>query len=252
MKSLSLVMTYHNRPRQLQITLESIQYYCNRKWFEEFLEIIIIDDASDLSQEALRATAGIALPIHIEYIKPEDHWWINPCIPFNMGIKQAQGDIVCLQTPECVHTGGDLLGYFRENVTNQNYLTASCMTSLTEVSHKYPMFEKFLDVAPSIAMAQNVSWAGRKYHFLSAMSRSNMEQLGGFDETYADGYAYDDDEFLFRAEESGLDVQLLPSTVGYVVHQFHQKSSKYHGGCPEWQKNQERYRNLVQGKREVH
>jgi glycosyltransferase involved in cell wall biosynthesis len=255
---MSLVMAYHNRPKQLQITLESIEFYCKNT---DNLEIIIIDDASDAGQTAEEAIQSFKLPIRVQYIPLEEHWWINPCVPFNMGIKQAQGDIVCLQTPECVHVDGDLLGYFRDHVTNQNYLTTSCLTSLTEIPSRYPQFS-LLATLDGIEMNQGISnliriarhkcWAGRKYHFLSAMTKSNMDQLGGFDETYADGYAYDDDEFLFRAEESGLDVQLLPPIVGYVVHQWHEKNPKYSGGCPEWFKNQDRYRELVQGKREVH
>jgi len=257
-KMISLVMTYHNRLQQTRITLRSIEHYCQNK---SDLEIIIIDDASNPDQLATQAIQGINLPIRVIYIPPEKHWWINPCVPFNIGIKEAQGDIICLQTPECVHVGGDLLGYFREHVTNQNYLVASCCLSLTEISYQYPRFEEFLNISNNVELAdkivktvseaKNKCWCKIPYHFLSAMSRNNMNQLGGFDELFADGYAFDDDEFLFRIEESGLKVEILDPSKGFVIHQWHSKSSKYHGGCPEWNRNKERLFKLYNGKRDT-
>jgi len=257
--TISLVIAYWNRPQQFRITLKSIEHYCQDK---NGLEIIVIDDASAPEKMAVKVVEGFNLPIRVIYISPEDHWWINPCIPFNKGIREAQGDIICLQTPECVHVDGDLLEYFRRNVTNQNYLVSSCCLSLTSVSYHYPKFDDLqhinnnIELATKIvnrvAVAPNICWADRNYHFLSAMTRSNMDQLGGFDESFADGYAYDDDEFLFRVEESGLSVERIDPSYGYVIHQWHGKNSKYSGGCPEWKKNQERYRKLVNGKRLVH
>jgi GT2 family glycosyltransferase len=251
MKSLSLVMTYHNRPQQTLITLKSIEHLCQNK---EDLEIIIVDDASDPQFRVKSILSEVDLPIEVICISKEEHWWINPCVPFNIGIRAAKGDIIALQTPECVHMSADILNYFREKVTEDNYLISHCCLSLTGISYQYPTFPSFEDAAVAFAMAnqQQICWSDRKYHFLSAMSRTNMEKLGGFDETFADGYAYDDDEFLFRAEESGLDVRFIGIEHGFVIHQLHSKNPKYSGGCPEWLKNQERYRQLVNGKRVVH
>ncbi len=256
---ISLVMTYHNRLPQTRITLRSIEHYCKNK---SDLEIIIIDDASSPDQLATQAIQGINLPIRTYYIPPEKHWWINPCVPFNIGIREAQGDIIALQTPECVHVNGDLLQYFRDHITNKNYLVSSCLLSLTKISYQYPHFEEFLTIQSNADLAAKISrtiaeapdkcWSPMPYHFLSAMSRSNMSQLGGFDEKFSDGYAFDDDEFLFRIEEAGLNVTKIDPSFGFVVHQWHLKSSKYSGGCPEWILNRERLRKLYNGKKEMH
>ena len=44
---------------------------------------------------------------------------------------------------------------------------------------------------------QHRSWV-RNYHFLTAITRKNLDLLGGFDYAFAFGSCYDDDEFLFR------------------------------------------------------
>lgn len=254
-------MTYYNRPQQFRLTLRSIEYYCKNK---EDLEIIIIDDASDANQLASKVVEGINLPIRVVYIPPEKHWWINPCIPFNIGIREAQGEIICLQTPECVHYGGDLLGYVREHLTNTNYLTFSCYiaksnyhSAFAEALKEPKTGDMLSKIWETISPMEDKEWGNHsrhrptKYHFLSAITKSNMQQLGGFNELFADGYAFDDDEFLFRVEESGLNVEIVPVSKGFVTHQWHAKSNTYHGGCPEWNKNKERLRKIYAGKRDM-
>jgi GT2 family glycosyltransferase len=258
MNSISVVMTYWNRPQQLQVTLRSIEHYCQNK---KDVEIIIIDDCSDKDKMAVNvvANSSITIPVQTIYISPGEHWWINPCIPFNMGIEVAQGDIICLQNPECVHVAGDLFGYMREHITNRNYLTFS--TAITRQSD-YEKYAQMLNTPSTNEVfvkkiwdlhqpLQRESWINhpeyhpKGYHFCSAMSGSNMHQLGGFNPEFADGYAFDDDEFLWRVKQSGLDVQIVDPSVGFVSHQWHQKNTKYHGGCPEWHKNKERMQVLL-------
>ena len=94
--SISIVMSYHDRRKQLLKTLDSIHYFGDP-------EIIIVDDASD---ERIEDIPGITV-IRIE---PGQKTWINPCIPFNIGFARAKGDMIIIQNPECIHIG-DILKY---------------------------------------------------------------------------------------------------------------------------------------------
>jgi hypothetical protein len=138
-------------------------------------------------------------------------------------------------------------------VTNRNYLTFS---SYITTQADYPRYASALEASDNADFVARVwdiqqpmesgTWINHpeyrrtKYHFCSAMSRSNMLQLGGFNPEFADGYAFDDDEFLYRVEQSGLDVEIVNPAYGFVSHQWHVKDGKYSGGCPEWHKNKNR------------
>ncbi len=50
--------------------------------------------------------------------------------------------------------------------------------------------------------------------------------LEGFDERYAHGIAYDDDEFLHRVVKSGLDVSIIDEP--FVIHQWHESVNYNH------------------------
>jgi hypothetical protein len=54
------------------------------------------------------------------------------------------------------------------------------------------------------------------------MFRSDVERVGGFDERYAPGLAYEDDEFLARVKRAGITVQIIDNP--FVVHQKHKRT----------------------------
>jgi GT2 family glycosyltransferase len=58
-----------------------------------------------------------------------------------------------------------------------------------------------------------------RFHFCSAIMREDLYDLGGFDERYAHGLGFDDNEFLNRILKKGMDVQMIDDP--FVVHQHH-------------------------------
>jgi hypothetical protein len=128
-------------------------------------------------------------------IHPEDKYWLYPCVPYNMAFAMAKGDIIIIQNPECMHFG-DILTYTENNLKKYSYLAFSCLSwDQTPID---------LDRAPSIShMAGgqgNLGWYNhssicpRPYHFCSAIHKSNLDLLKGFDERLAKGLCYDDDD----------------------------------------------------------
>jgi len=218
---ISIVTAYYNRRQLLINTLKSIS-----KTSHDDFEVIVVDDGS--TEENKIGDLPNEFPfLKVIRVEPEDKWYINPCVPFNRGFKEASGEIVILQNPECFHTS-DIISYVKTNLVEEDYFVFGCY-SLSE--------EKTNQITESIENALNITLNNRTvgydgddgwynhsiyrpkaYHFTSAIFKSKLDQLGGFDERYALGYGYDDDEFLHRLRNI-CQVKMIDNPV--VLHQHH-------------------------------
>ena len=225
---ISIVMAYCNRKRQLAYTLLSIQ----KSKFKD-IEIIIVDDCSNEENRIGEFTQIMPfklMPITIIRLNPKDRWYINPCIPFNIGIKQAKGKIIVLQNPECLHVH-DNLSYIAENVNDSNYISLGAYaldkikTEQMQIAFDDNRLPEFFKELPNVAY-EPTSWYNHSiyrpgyYHFCSAMTLKNMNKLNGFDERYASGIGYDDNEIIARIRRMGLNVIIEDNHC--VIHQFHE------------------------------
>jgi len=61
----------------------------------------------------------------------------------------------------------------------------------------------------------------RKFHFCSAISRSQYLDIHGFDERFSDGIAYDDDAFLMNIKRN--NIKIIEKDNAIVLHQIHDK-----------------------------
>ena len=124
-EKISIVMAYFNRKEQLEMTLESIKKskYPNK-------EIIIVDDNSRQDQrvELFIDNYRNDLDIKVITIEEKEKTWVNPCIPFNIGIKEASGEIIVLQNPEVIHVG-DCLTFVNDNLEEKDWISFNCYGS---------------------------------------------------------------------------------------------------------------------------
>lgn len=218
-------MSYSNRKYQLENTLKSI-----KKSKHENYEIIIVDDASKDEHriEDLREKYNFNL-IRID---EKDKYWVNPCIPYNMAIEQAKGDIIIIQNPECYHYD-DVLSFAQTNVNDSNYFsfavysldqfnTMNCFDaiSVSEYDSLYSTFNHQMYMGEGSASWYNHRTICPKgYHFCSAISAKNIKELGGFDPVYVNGIGYDDDDLIFRIQEKKLEIYIPDRPL--VLHQWH-------------------------------
>ena len=214
--NISIVMAYHNRRRQLLMTLDSIRYFGNP-------EIIIVDDASD---ERIDDISGITL-IRIE---PGQKTWVNSCIPYNMGFAQAKGDVIIIQNPECIHIG-DILKY-TENIKEGTVFShaAYSLDYHLEYNDYDPDGLRYLILGePQRSQIEHHGWYNHSkyrpvgYHFCMSMMRTDLERLGGFDETYAPGVGFEDDDLVRRIKKAGMDLQIIDDP--FVIHQKHKRTN---------------------------
>lgn len=223
---ISIVTGYYNRKELFHRTLKSIS-----KSKIKDLELIAVDDGSSQDQriEDLQTNFPFLKIIRLE---KENKWYINPCIPFNIGLREAKGDIIVLQNPECLHAH-DVLSYFVENIDDSVYMSASAYGLNPQLTNELPQYlesntlEDLLQSLPQRAYIGGTAlgWYNHSkyrpvhFHFCSAMTRLNMAKLNGFDERFAYGIGYDDDEIIVRIKILGLKLVVVDSVS--VIHQYH-------------------------------
>lgn len=225
-KGISIVMSYHNRRKQLINTLKSIN---KTKFNKNKLEIIIINDNSSYIHNINDLPFIFNnLNIKILNIKKEEKTWLNSCIPYNMGFNFSKYDKIIIQNPECYHND-DILCHVDNNLNDKNYLTYSCY-SLNNIESTYNDFNNITRLDKMFELAGSSGWYNHSiyrpsyYHFCSAITKKNLNKIKGFDEEYKDGIGWDDNELLFRIKLLNIDIEIVDNHT--VYHQYH-KSENY-------------------------
>lgn len=222
---ISIVMAYYNRKPLLLKTLDFIK----RSSIKDY-EIIIVDDGSS-PEHKLNNIDDIKL---IE-IESKEKTWVNSCIPFNIGFKEAKGDIIIIQNPECLHFR-DIMKH-AINIKDNEYITYAC--------YSLPINWDGIIRDKNVTHDGDEGWYNHSiyrpvgYHFCSAITRKNLEELGGFDERFKDGIDYDDNEFLTRVKRKGLNIKIIDNPI--VLHQFHYNP----GYRPKGKSNKELYQQIL-------
>lgn len=234
MPSISIVMAYYNRKRAFWRTLKTVE----KSGFKDF-ELIVVDDASEYDQRVDDFASRFKF-MRLIRIEPNDKRHVNPCIPFNLGFSKAQGDLVIIQNPECMHMG-DVLTYVANNTQDNQYLVFSCYSlglesfeKLLQVDFNLPMPELEPAVIKAIGgfstrscdgVSRYDSWYAHPvyrrayFNFLTSITKKDLYDLGGFDERFAEGYAFDDTDFVSRVQKKGMAVEMIERP--FCLHQYH-------------------------------
>ena len=123
-KKISIVMAYYNRKNQIITTLNQFNdLYMNKYNFE----VIIVDDKSNSINNLSEIVKKYKYKIKL--IKINEKSWINPVIPFNVGLKNAEGDIIILQNPEIFHCDDIIKTSIELLNNNNNYYTFPVFSS---------------------------------------------------------------------------------------------------------------------------
>lgn len=234
MPKISIVTAYYNRKDSLIRTLKVME----KSSFKDF-EFIIIDDGSDWRQRIEDVVEQFSF-VRFKRIEPKDKKHINPCIPFNLGFSMAQGDLIIIQSPECLHIG-DVINYVNNNLIDNQYLVFSCYSmseittqKLINVDFNLPKDDLESSIKLAIGNLRNVScdsgprfdawfvhakYRKAYYNFLGALTRKDLLDLGGFDERFANGVSYDDTDFVARIFKKKMDVKIVDYP--FCLHQYH-------------------------------
>lgn len=224
----SFVMTYWNRKMQLINTLNSIERLYKGKYD---YEIIIVDDASD-ENERIEDLQNIYEELKVYRINDKEKGnRLNPSIPYNYGFMKSTGSIIVIQNPENIHIG-NVLKSIEENIENGKYLTYGCYSATKEQTEKFNEAKSQKEILEIINPLFSGSFKGifqngwynhskyrpAEYHWLSAITKNDLFKIGGFDEVYAAGTSFDDDDFLFRIKQI---YRTKIIDMPFCIHQFH-------------------------------
>ena len=223
----SIVMAYRNRKRLLINTLNTLKHSEVKD-----IEVVITDDGSSDGERLEGLT--YPFPIKILRIEPKDRWYCNPCIPFNMAMRAAVGEIVVIQNPEVLHTC-DILKDIETRLTDEMYLTYGVYSLSGEKTAllsglNYDTKQVFTDILNTVkpfnprGSVRVDGWFNHSihrpagFHFLAVLTNANLKQIGYFDERFAKGVDREDLEFINRMKRN-LKLTFVDDKV--ALHQHH-------------------------------
>lgn len=267
-KKISIVMAYYNRKPQTLVTLDGFEkQYVGKYDFE----VVIVDDSSNNDNRLEEDIKKYSFPINLIVISKEEKGdRVNPCTAYNKGFKEASGEIIIIQNPECYHIG-DIIGNTLKNMKEEDYYSYSCFTANNEEITKeiitHNNFRELLENDEFMNRNKSIvglNWynhptePGRDvgYHFCSAIYKDKLDLIGGFDERFADGYCFDDDELLLTVKYNlRLNIKIVNTNDCFVVHQFHERNASFN--CEfdkernsvikqKWLKNRDLYESIKQ------
>lgn len=223
----SIIMPYYRRFSHLQNTLVSFEYHYGER--DDF-EIIIVEDYKNQrdSVEHLNLLSLIDEydELNIRHIKYDKDCY-NPAGMFNLAAVAAKGEYLILTNPECFHES-DILGGIDQllRIDANRYIICSCKSIFNQ-----NQVEDFEDLKYTFDMwFVHGEHYPRKIHFCTCILKDAMIMLGGFDEEYMKGIAYEDDDFVKKIERSGYPMYHADDLV--VLHQHHSRS---YGGAKHQQ-----------------
>lgn len=178
----SIVIPYFKREDVLKKNLENY-----RKLYKNLvMEFIVVNDGDnppDVDAKIINL--------------PEKDYPLNPCVPINVGVREAKFDLCVITGPEIFHRKPILYDMAdRTEKSFYSWVTAACWagkrgqwdchTSVNKIKHK----------------ADGISeQAG--FHFMAMFHRSFFLSFGGMDERYRNGYCFDDNDLICTLDQQG-------------------------------------------------
>jgi GT2 family glycosyltransferase len=220
-------MAYINRKPQLITTLCSIQAseYPSK-------EVVIVDDGSDDSHQiSLAELSRFTYRIRLVLTK-RNAFGANPCVLYNLGFKHTMGETIIIQNPENVHYG-DVFSRVHDLTQENRYLLFSartlnlvCSLHIQSLNHIDALTKPLIRSCLSEGTNDEQFFAKfekrrPELHWCAAIRRADLKQLNGFDERFANGTEYDDDEFFLRVCRKNMEVMFLDDSNPMVFHQYH-------------------------------
>lgn len=185
-KKISVVVAAYNSKRTIGETIEAL---LSQDWPKNKLEIIVVDDGST------DKTAEIVKNYPVKYLYQENK---GPATARNYGWRSARGEIICFTDSDCVpekewiskiinrYTSDDIAGVGGSyDIINSDNLLARCVHE--EIIQRHSRSPKQVNYLGGF----NVSYR-----------RSVLEEVGGFDESYPDASA-EDNELAYKVVKRG-------------------------------------------------
>ncbi len=219
--TISIVMTSHERSKQVYFTLHTIQNSSIKD-----IQIILVDD-SENDKVDINELSKYNFNIDFIQIIREKKIWRNPCINYNIGFEYIKGGKVIIQNSEVCHIG-DVLLYINNNVIDDNYYVFDVRSSTgfeqNEIIYNNPkkLDINFLNKFPLGSWYQHQIHRNKCFHFLTAVTINSFNKINGFSYDYSFGSWYDDDDILIKIRNK-LSIINVNNDINNIggIHLFH-------------------------------
>ena len=216
----SVLIPYYKRYEHFKVTLISfLTLYGDRN----DVEIIVIEDyknyIDDNEHNKLLSLLSEFNQLNIIHLINNINTY-NPCLAFNLGVNKSNGKYIILTNPECYHEMNILSGLDSMDL-DTNYIVCACKNTR---EWSFDIIDDRMCVNYSIAeWYQHSTINNRKLHFCSIISKDNYIKIGGFDENYSKGIAYEDDDFRDTVIHNNIPIVCVDDLV--CVHLNHDSIS---------------------------
>lgn len=202
----SLILPYYDKP-EIYYSLVTIRNYAPRN----DLEVIVVEDSKNFEDPDMHKILMDTIAPYPFVRVIQDHLVsINSANKYNVGVAAAEGEIILLSNPETLHLT-DILGYCDGQDFSNKYYVFDCANVKVVVKGDK------LEVG-FISWYQHAT-INRQYHFCSAISKQNFYKAGKFPDFLSNGLAYEDDFFLARVKQAGIEVlSIHDQQVGHIDH----------------------------------
>ena len=205
---ISILMPYYERISQLNNTLDSY----NKANYKD-IEVIIIDDGSPTE---LTAKKLIKTQFQVLIIRLQPSNFHNPCVPYNIALNKAIGDLCLITSPEVLHTS-DLLTPLAKNLFTNEMRLASCL-AISEPGRIIPTSEE-LSSTTCPPWYTHSSYRPMAYPFCALINTATLKEINGWDEDFRKGDGFDDDDLIRRLKKIGVFFIYDDSLLS--IHQWH-------------------------------
>jgi hypothetical protein len=221
----SFLLPYCKRNSFRSSLISFVYHYSQNPYYpRNDFEVVVIEDITN-KESATHHNELMAIidefkdKINIVYCLDEfrSH---NSAKKYNVGFKNSTGQFMVLSNPETFHEVDILSGFDEEFSINPNsYIICSCR-AMTFAKPSIDTFEEYRN-SQFFRWYQHSRMNNRCLHFCSALSRENFIRVGGFDERYCSGIAYEDDSFRHRVQANGIPFVLRDDLI--VIHIEHER-----------------------------
>ncbi len=241
MPEVSVTMAYFNRPDLLRRTLWA---YYHLHGADRPYEFVIVDDKSDDDLRAEPIADELADVMDMKLIYRQHKESVNASVPVNVSVRESSGEILIITNPETMPLTPvlDQMVQARQVLGGMGgkYVVTPCYSvSLENQARLSTLDVRNPDLIAATAEAivpearaacfdgdsgwyEHPVYNPRAFYFLAGMLRSDFVDMGGMDEDFANGWGWEDDDFLRRLQLKGTDVMSLPDSV--CLHQHHYSS----------------------------
>lgn len=217
---LSVIIPIFNRSELFTYGLASLATQEFKDW-----ELILVDDRST---EDLSEVYGLFPDLKIKHIKidPRGHphykGYHTPAYAINVGVRHAEGEVICITQPEIIHSPDSLHIGYQYALQDVNVFAKVVLTHpkfpfwLRENRHKD--FEALWRKATGLGQLFKDN---ELYWYIAFLKKKYHEDINGVDERYMEGVYGEDDDWKERLRSHGVLPELNKNIRGiHIDHTY--------------------------------